>query len=126
MRKIYRKQFDGSWKWEIYDDAPAIPVAPAVHQDTLSRPIRDLVTGKMHDSASTYKREVRARGDEIVGNDLLSKKPQVLKEHITEAMVMDRIERAEAIASDPAKFRARQNENLARIERRKQLLGLDD
>lgn len=126
MRKIYRKQHDGTYQWEVYDDSPTVPVAPAVHQDTLSRPIRDLVTGKMHDSASTYKREVKARGDEIVGNDLLSRKPQVLQERITDAVVMDRIERAEAIQADPTKFRARQNENLERLERRKQLLGLDD
>lgn len=126
MRKVYRKQFDGSWDWEVFDDTPKTAAAPAVHQDTLKQPIRDLVTGKMHDSQSAYLREVRSRGDEVVGNDLMSRRPQQLKEHITESMVMDRISRAEAIHSDPAKFRARQNENFERLERRKKLLGLND
>jgi hypothetical protein len=126
MRKVYRKQFDGSWAWEDFDNTPSTAVAPAVHQDTLKQPIRDLVTGKMHDSTSAYLREVRSRGDEVVGNDLMSRRPQQLKEHITESMVMDRIERAESIQADPAKFRARQNENLERLERRKKLLGLND
>jgi hypothetical protein len=126
MGEIYRKQPDGTWAWEKRDDTPKTPVAPAVKGDTFKTPLRHPVTGKVYDSESQYMRATKREGCEVVGNDLLSKKKQVLQEKITDAVIMDRIERAEAIASDPTKFRARQNENMERLERRKELLGIKD
>lgn len=105
------------------DNTPQEPIAPAVHQDTLKSPLKNPVTGNIHDSTSSYMKEVRASGCEVVGNELLSQKPRRTRELITDAVVMDKIERAEAIHSDPAKYRARMNENLERLDRARRLLG---
>jgi len=42
--------------------------APYVRPDGMD-PIRSMVSGKLHDSRSTYYREVRSAGCEIVGDD---------------------------------------------------------
>ena len=93
-----------------------------IQTDTIMGGLRHPVTGKVYDSKSAYLKECDRLGLEVVGNDLLSRKPNHIPDRLTESVILDRIERAEAICSDPAKFRARQNENMERRERYYQLI----
>lgn len=97
-------------------------VTPYVHDDSMPE-LKHLVSGEIFNSKSAYRERNRELGLSVVGNDLLSKKPRNLPDKIDEKLVLDKIERAEAICSDPEKFRARQNENIERLERRGKLLG---
>jgi hypothetical protein len=97
------------------------PVAPAVIGDEMD-PIKHPVTEEIIDSKSKYHRVNKSLGLEVVGNDLLSQRPQHLKEKITDEVILDRIEKAEAILSDPSKMRAREHENHERLERAEKLM----
>lgn len=95
--------------------------APAVHQDSID--IISMIDGSRYDSKGKYMRHLKEHGCEVVGNELLSSKKRQVREVISEKMVLDRIERAEAIYSDPARRRAAENENYARLERVNKLLN---
>lgn len=109
------------------------PVAPYVQDDTLKQPLQFLAGTKedadgfikpeFYDSKSAYMRRVKEEGLSVVGNDLLSRVPRHIKDNFTEQKILDRIEKAEAIYSDPAKRRERENINMMRLERREKLLG---
>lgn len=99
------------------------PLAPFVQDDTLAKPIKNLVTGKMYDSASAYKESVKNAGCSIVGNDWVGKTPGRPTNEIPERVIMDKIEKAESIISDPAKLRAHHNMNLERMERQARAMG---
>lgn len=102
--------------------------APAVRIDTLKGVISCPITGKKFESASRYNRhigEINQRTGmnlQIVGNDLLSKKPRNLQEKVTDDVILDRIEKAESIFNDPSKLRARLEENNERRERVRKLV----
>lgn len=94
-----------------------------VHTDEIiGRPLKNMVTGKLYTSKSKYIKDVKALGLEIVGNDKLSQRKHTPRQTLTDEMILDRIQRAESILEDPAKYRARQNENLERLERYKKLV----
>lgn len=120
LRKLYVVR-DGKIV-ELTASAPGEVSAPFVQQDTMD-PLRHPISGRIYDSKSEYMKETRAHGCEVVGNELLSQKPRRTKEVITEKVVLDRIERAEAILNDPSKYRARVEENYRRLERREKYLG---
>lgn len=107
---------------EVYNTEKVEAEAPFVQQDTLSSPLRNPVTGKIHDSKSNYLKECDRLGLEVVGNDLMSKKPDMRPDKFTEELIMDRIERAEAILSDPAKRNEREYMNERLRERNERLL----
>lgn len=121
MARALYKFVDGEFK-EIYSTQTTETEAPAVHQDTLKSPLRNPVTGRIHDSTSTYLKECKTLGLEVVGNDLMSKRPDGRVDKINEAMIMDKIEKAESIVSDPTKYREYQNRNLELYERNQRLL----
>lgn len=96
----------------------------AVHNDTMPA-LRHPVTGKMYDSKSEYIKECNRLGLEIIGNELLSEKGSKvhnLKDPLTDEVIIDKIHKAESIFDDPTKLRARQNENLERLERWRNLV----
>jgi len=95
-----------------------------VQDDTMS-PLKHLVSGKMFDSKSAYIKECKKLGLNIIGNDLLSKENQARPDKITDSMILDKIEKAESIYNDPTKYRARQEENFRRLERRGELINGD-
>lgn len=103
--------------------ASTVNEAAFVHNDSMQA-LRNPVTGQIYESKSQYLKSVNKLGMEVVGTEKLSDKPQVLKEHITETMVMDRMARAEAILDDPTKLRARHNENLERLSRHDRLFNV--
>lgn len=51
--------------------------APYVQSDSME-PIRSMADGRMYDSKSRYRRELRARGCYEVGNDRLERRPTPL------------------------------------------------
>lgn len=124
MRSIYRK-VDGVWQWVDVEVSTATPAAPAVHQDTLKAPLRDMSSkdGKVYESKSAYLRAVKQKGFEVVGNDLQSQKQHTPPEKITEALVMETVQKAEAVLSDPARRRAWENERMERQEAINKALG---
>lgn len=119
MTKRSYKFIDGEVVEILGLDAGAEQSA-AVHQDTLSTPLRDPVTGKMYDSKSKLLEAYAARGSRVVGNDWAnsSMKPEDCrpKDKITDAKMQDAIRKAEAVHSDPAKRRAWKNEQIKRAE----------
>lgn len=110
---------------EIGKEGASQPEAPFVHDDTLSHPVRNLVTGKLYDSTSAFKRSAKEAGCDIVGNDFRGRAPRRPKNEISEKVILDKIEKAESIASDPTKRRAHDNMNLERMERQAQSLGVN-
>jgi hypothetical protein len=93
----------------------------SVHQDTISA-LKHPVTGKVYESKSAYLKDLKRDGLTVVGNDLLSKKKQVIPDRITEEMILDKIERAESIVSDPFKLSQERNRNIQLFEQRERLL----
>lgn len=89
----------------------------AVHQDSMNSPLQSPITGHIYESKSAYMKHVKRHGCEVVGNDLLSNKKRDLPDRVNDKVILDRIEKAESIYSDPTKMRARQNENHERLER---------
>lgn len=118
-RKLYRV-IDGEvvelGGGEINANQSAIIIGDAI--EGLKHP----VTGKVFDSLSAYMKENKRLGLEVVGNDLLSKKKRMMQDKITESVIMDRTERAEAILSDPSKRREFYNRNERALETRERLL----
>jgi hypothetical protein len=107
---------------EISEFSVKQPVAPNVIDDTMA-PLRHLVTGEVFESKSAFRRVTKMMGLEEVGNDLLSKRKQKVPDLLSEERVNRAIERAEAICSDPTKYRARQEQNEAVWHRRESLLN---
>jgi len=97
--------------------------APFVHPDTLKAGLRHPVTGEITESVSRYNQINKKLGLEVVGNDLLSQKPRRFTDKVDDKRVLDAIYKAESIYSDPTKYRARQNENMERLERYRRLIG---
>jgi len=93
-----------------------------VQDDTMS-PLKHLVSGKIFDSKSAYLKECKKLGLDVIGNDLLSKENQARPDKITDSLILDKIEKAESIYNDPTKYRARQEENFRRLERRGELIN---
>jgi len=93
-----------------------------VQQDTMA-PLRNMATGKIYDSKSAYLRDVHNAGFRVVGNDLMSEKQHSFEEKITDSLVMDRIQKAESILSDPAKRNEYRNMNQQLTERAMRDLG---
>lgn len=94
----------------------------AVHQDSME-PLKHPVTGEIVDSKTRWNQINKERRLEVVGNDLLSKQPRSIPDRLTEERIRDAMEKAESIVSDPAKLRAKRNENEALLERNKRLLN---
>lgn len=90
--------------------------AAAIHQDTLETPLRHPVTGRIHTSRSEYMRDCDRTGTRVVGNDWVGLEPTKPKDKITDALILDKIQKAEAIHRDPARLRERENENRMRFE----------
>lgn len=103
-------------------EATSESLSPFVQDDTLKAPLRHPVTGRHYDSLSAYMRTNKRLGLEVVGNDLLSKKQDNKPERITDALVMDKIEKAESILSDPSKRRHYEERCLERLARREELI----
>lgn len=122
-RQIF-KFIDGKLT-EVYNSEAVESVSAFIHTDEVHKPLTNMVTGKKYTSKSQYLKDVKRQGLEVVGNDLLSKRKHVPKETLTDEMILDRIDRAESILKDPAKYRARQNENLERLERYEKLIHGD-
>lgn len=100
-RKLYKK-VDGEWRWFDLDEKPD-ETPFFIQGDTLDKPLKHPVTGKMYDSRSEYLKATKALGLEVVGDEKLSQRPRNLKENITDDKIIDAIQRAEAIQSDPFK-----------------------
>jgi len=90
------------WQWIELDTMPQTNPF-FVHTDELSEPLKHPVNGKTYTSKAKYVKDTQKLGLEIVGEEKLSQKPRQLKDKITEKQVLDAMERAEAIHSDPAK-----------------------
>ena len=120
-RTIYKYDEKLGKMVEVYNSERVEVDAPYVIQDTLRDPLWHPVTEKIYDSTSAYMRDTKALGLDVVGNDLLSKRPRQVKDKITDAVIMDKIEKAESIVNDPIKREWRARENEARYERAKKL-----
>lgn len=120
-RSVYKK-IGGEYRW-IQLDGKIEPEPFYVHQDTLEKPLKHPVTGKIYDSRSEYEKDTRKMGLEIVGEDKLSQRPTRRHDSLTEEKIIDAIHKAESIVGDPTKFRARMNENIERLERAEKLLN---
>lgn len=108
---------------EITPEESTGPRSAAVHQDTLRQALRHPVTGEVTDSSSRWNQINRERGLEVVGNDLQSRKPAKPADTVfTEAKVLDKIQKAEAIYSDPARRNEYRNMNEQLRERNERLL----
>ena len=114
---VYR---DGKFV-EVYNSEPENKSA-YVHGDEIP-PLRHPTTGEIFTSASKMQRRTQELGMVTVGNELQSSKPTVLQDKITEALVMDRIEKAESILNDSSKFRVVQERNKERLYKMERLLN---
>jgi hypothetical protein len=122
-RSIYRK-IDGVYQWVHFDkEPPKEGVAPAVHQDTLAQPLRHMVTGEITDSRSRLEQLNRQTGVTCVGTEKLSEKRHSVPDRLTDDRILDGVERALAVSSDPSKLRARVHENQERMERVRKYLN---
>lgn len=121
--RYYRYNSDGEILEEIGVAKSSEPVAPYVHDDTLAKPLRNLVTGTIHTSKSAYLAEVRKTGHQVVGNDWVGNMTKHdIRDKITDNIVIDRTHKAEAILSDPSRRRAHINRNLELNERHEKFL----
>lgn len=94
-----------------------------VHQDTLEKPLKDLVTGKMYDSKSALLDAYKARGSRVVGNDWVGDTtPTGPKDQITDAKIMQAMLKAEAIQRDPARRREWQAMERRKAEAQRQFM----
>ena len=91
--------------------------------DDSMAPLRHPVTGHLYESKSAYRRTNKRLGLEEVGNDLLSRERPNFKERITDERVIDAVQKAESIVSDPVKRRAHYNEMIAGYERHQRIFG---
>lgn len=83
--------------------------AHAVHQDTLEKPLKHPVTGKIHDSKSAYLKDCELTGTRVVGNDWINGSQKLEdckpKDLITDDKILRAMKKAENIQRDPAKRR---------------------
>lgn len=124
-RSRFAKCEDGQWRWFTLEKPPASEqLAPFVHQDSFKpgMRLRHPVTGEVVDNHTRWNEINRSQGLSCVGNDLLSKRPGRGPERITEEVILDRIQKAEAICSDPARKREYDNMNMQLNERNRRLL----
>lgn len=120
--KIYRK-VQGEWGWYDKETGVKEGVSAAIHPDTMKQELRHPVSGEKIDSMTKWNRTNEKLGLECVGNDLLSKKKRTVADKVTDEMILDRIEKAESILSDPAKKRAYDNEQLERLARHEKMFN---
>lgn len=118
--KIYAQR-NGEWV-QINADEVKPAETPFVHQDTMP-PLKNPVTGNIHDSKSNYVKECNRNGLVIVGDDLLSKYKHTPKQYLTDEKILDAAEKAESILRDPTKRREYENKRLAELELRRKLVG---
>lgn len=120
--KIFKK-VNGKYAW--FDKETGLPESKSavVHQDTMKKALRHPVTDEIVDSMTRWNRINKEKGLECVGNELLSERKRTVEDKVTEARIMDAMEKAESICSDPTKYRAYQNEQLERRERHEKLVG---
>lgn len=123
MTRSWYVKIDGKYQWVDEDTAPARPEVHAVIADEISQGLVHPVTRQVYTSKNKYLRDLRREGYEVVGNDLQSRKPFKGKEVITEAQIMDKIQKAEAIESDPAKLRRFREDQTERYHRVQELLN---
>lgn len=123
MGKTVYMHVDGVLQEVFNSEAPVVD-APFVHQDSFKpgMVLRHPKTGELVDNHSRWNQINREHGLRCVGNDLMSKQPDRRPDFVTDSVILDGIERAESIYSDPSKFRARQNENMERLERYERLV----
>lgn len=114
MTKRTYRMVDGELV-EILGLSPKVEAA-AIHADTLDKPLRHPVTGRIHDSKSEYLRDCEQTGTRVVGNDWLGLEATKPQDRVTDEVIMDRMRKAEAILRDPAKRRERQNLNYRMAE----------
>jgi len=119
-RKLYKK-IDGEYRW-IDLDEPSPEPSLFVQGDTFEQPLKHPVSGKMFDSKSEYLKETKRLGLEIVGNDKFSQRPRNIKDKISEERILDAIQHAEAIQSDPARRNEQRYKNEQILERAEKLL----
>ncbi len=101
MRSIYRK-IDGVWAWYPGDTEAAENMSAAVLDDTIPA-IKHPATGEFFESRSAYMRENKRLGLTVVGNDFLGQRGPGPTDKVTEPKIMEAIQKAEAIQSDPAR-----------------------
>lgn len=103
---------------EIGGSRPSDAEAPYVQDDTLEKPLRDLVTGKMYDSKSALLKAYKARGSRVVGNDWVNEEPRnEVPDKVTDAVVQDAIEKAWSIETDPDKRREKRGQERVELEK---------
>lgn len=123
MTRSWYVKIDGKYQWVDEDTVPASPEVHSVIADEISQGLVHPVTRQVYTSKNKYLRDLRREGYEVVGNDLQSRKPFKGKEVITEAQIMDKIQKAEAIEADPAKLRRFREEQTERYYRVQELLN---
>lgn len=117
-RKMVSKRFvlNSNGKLVEIGARQAVPVAPYVHQDTMA-PLKNLATGKIHDSKSAYLEDAANAGCRVIGNDLVNSVATLPPDTITEEHETKAMERAEWLCETPNEMRNYKNEHIARIER---------
>jgi hypothetical protein len=120
-RTVYKYDKETGELVEVYNSEPKESASAFIHQDTLKNPLWHPVTEQVYDSTSAYMKATKSLGLDVVGNDLLSKRPRQVKDKITDAVIMDKIDKAESIINDPIKREWRARENQERYERAKKL-----
>lgn len=118
-------KIDGEWRWFDTDVQPSISesIAPYIHDDTFKKALVHPKTGERVDSMTRWNRINKENGLKVVGNDWIGKKSPRGPEKLTEAQIMDKVEKAEAILSDPSRRNSYYNEQMERSERNQRLLG---
>ena len=100
MKKTYIWR-DGEFI-EITRGAVSDVNAPAVHQDSFRDGLRHPVTGEMVYDRSTWNRINKERGLRVIGNDWVDKAPgNDTVDRVGDDRIMDAIEKAHAIESNP-------------------------
>ena len=112
--EVYKK-VNGKWSWFNKESGAEISKSAFIHQDTMKVPLRHPVTGRKMDSMTQWNRTNERLGLECVGNDLLSNRKREVKDKVTDEMILDRIEKAESILNDPAKYRAYKNREAEKL-----------
>lgn len=103
---------------EIGERRPQSTDAPFVQNDTLEKPLRDLVTGKMYDSKSALLSAYKARGSRVVGNDWVNSEPKnEVPDRITEEKILEATEKALAIETNPDRRREKRSQERIELER---------
>jgi hypothetical protein len=124
-RSIYRK-VNGKYQWvDVETTAAPEADAPFVHGDTMETPLMHPVTGEVTDSLTRWNQINAENNCKVVGNDLFSKRKSRGPDTLTEDKILDGIERAEAIKSNPDKYSEYMGRQRELLERNERLLGHD-